>query len=165
MLMQQRRGWVRFAMVLSVMAVLLLSASAVFAVAAKFHSTASSVNDNGALRVDFDQRGLGNADINYTLTADAEATWFCINRGGNNPSAANKRDVVAEVSAGGTFQAENGRVVASLTAGPPSAGDFSCPGGQTLRLGSVSYTNIVLTDTTNNVSVNVADASRTFFTP
>jgi hypothetical protein len=31
-------------------------------------------------------------------------------------------------------------------------------------LASVSYTNIVLTDTTNNVSTTVPDASRTFFT-
>jgi hypothetical protein len=30
-------------------------------------------------------------------------------------------------------------------------------------LGSVSYTNIVLTDTTDNVSTVVPNASRTFF--
>jgi hypothetical protein len=30
-------------------------------------------------------------------------------------------------------------------------------------LAAVSYTNIVLTDTTNGVSTSVADASRTFF--
>jgi hypothetical protein len=53
--------------------------------------------------------------------------------------------------------------VASLSAGPISAGGFSCPGGQRLVLASVSYTNIVLTDTTNNVSTTAPDASRTFF--
>ena len=68
----------------------------------------------------------------------------------------------AEVSAAGSFEPKNGRVQASLTAGPPSAGDFSCPPGQTLVFASVSYTNIVLTDTTNNVSTTVPDASRTF---
>jgi hypothetical protein len=31
------------------------------------------------------------------------------------------------------------------------------------RMLAVSYTNIVLTDTTNNVSTRVPDASRTFF--
>jgi hypothetical protein len=52
-------------------------------------------------------------------------------------------------------------VVASLEAGPPSAGSFSCPNGQRLVLASVSYTNIELTDTTNGVSASLADASRT----
>jgi hypothetical protein len=68
------------------------------------------------------------------------------------------------VSGGGSFEAKNGRVVASLSAGPISAGDFTCPSGQRLVLASVSYTNIVLTDTTNGVSTSVPDASRTFFT-
>jgi hypothetical protein len=52
--------------------------------------------------------------------------------------------------------------VGSISAGPPSAGAFSCPSGQRLVLASVSYTNGVLTDTTNNVSTAVPDASRTF---
>jgi hypothetical protein len=51
----------------------------------------------------------------------------------------------------------------SISLGPLSAGSFSCPSGQTLVLASVSYTNITLTDTTNNVSTSVADTSRTFF--
>ena len=72
--------------------------------------------------------------------------------------------VNAEVSASGSFEPRNGRVQASLTAGPPSAGAFSCPSGQRLVLASGSYTNIVLTDTTNGVSTTVPDASRTFFT-
>jgi hypothetical protein len=131
--------------------------------APKFHAASSSVNNAGALVVSFDERGLGNENITYTLTADAEATYACINRGGHNPSAANKRTFNAEVSGGGSFEPKNGRVIASLTAGPISAGDFSCPGGQRLVLASVSYSNIVLTDTTNNVSTTVPDVSRTFF--
>jgi hypothetical protein len=157
----------RIAMSLLIGAVLLLAVGAVsaIAVAAKFHSVTSSVDNSGALVVSFDQRGLGNEDISYTLTADAVANFYCINGGGKNPAAANKRTVNAEVSAGGTFSPRNGRVIASLSAGPPSAGDFSCPPGQRLRFGDVTYTNIVLTDTTNGVTVNVADASRTFFVP
>jgi len=130
--------------------------------APKFHSATSSVNNAGALVVSFDERGLGNTNIDYTLTADATAVYACINGGGNHPQAANKETVNAEVSAGGSFEPKNGRVVASLSAGPPSAGDFSCPSGQRLVLASVSYTNIVLTDTTNGVSTSVPDASRTF---
>ena len=131
--------------------------------APKFHSATSSVNNDGALVVSWDERGLGNENIDYTLTADATAVYACINRGGKNPEAANKETINDDVSAGGSFEARNGRVQASLAAGPISAGDFSCPGGQRLVLASVSYTNIVLTDTTNNTSTTVPDASRTFF--
>jgi hypothetical protein len=133
------------------------------AAAPKFHSATSSVNNAGALVVDFDERGLGNENVDYTVTADATAVYACLNRGGNHPEAANKETINAEVSAAGSFEPKNGRMVASLTAGPPSAGGFSCPSGQRLVLASVSYTNIVLTDTTNNVTTSVPDASRTFF--
>ena len=67
-----------------------------------------------------------------------------------------------QVSSGGSFQAKNGRVQASLTTGPLSAGAFSCPSGQTLVLACVSYTNITLADTTNNVTAAIAAVSRTF---
>jgi hypothetical protein len=129
--------------------------------APKFHSATSSVNNAGALVADFDERGLGNENIDYTLTANASAVYACINGGGNHPQAANKETVNAEVSAAGSFEPKNGRVLASLSAGPPSAGSFSCPNGQRLVLASVSYTNIVLTDTTNEVTASLADASRT----
>jgi hypothetical protein len=137
-------------------------ASAAFA-APHFASATSSVGNNGALVVSFDERGLGNENIDYTLTADATAVFACINGGGNHPKAANKETVNSEVSASGSFEPKNGRVRASLAAGPPSAGSFSCPNGQRLVLASVSYTNIVLTDTTNGESTGVADASRVFF--
>ena len=132
--------------------------------APKFHSATSSVANSGALVVNFDERGLGNDNVDYTLTADATAVFACINGGGNHPQAANKETVNSEVSAAGSFEPKNGRVVASLSAGPPSAGSFSCPNGQRLVLASVSYTNVVLTDTTNDVTTSVPAASRTFFT-
>ena len=56
------------------------------AVAAEFHSTTASVNNNGSLTVNFDQRGLGEGNIDYTLTAHADATFACIN-GGYRPLA------------------------------------------------------------------------------
>jgi hypothetical protein len=129
---------------------------------AHFFSATSAVDSGGALVVSWDEAGLGNENIDYTLTADATAIWACINGGGNHPKAANKETVAAQVSAGGSFQAKNGRVQASLTAGPLSAGDFSCPSGQKLTLGKVTYTNIVLTDTSNNVSAFPSDVCRSF---
>jgi hypothetical protein len=155
-----RRIAVGFAMIaLSTLAI----ASPAFANGANFHSTSSSVADNGSLVVSFDERGLGNDNIDYVLTADATAEYACINGGENHPQAANKETVNAEVSASGSFEPKNGRVVASLSAGPPSAGLFSCPSGQHLVLASVSYTNVVLTDVSNGVVANVSDVSRTFF--
>jgi hypothetical protein len=136
--------------------------STALAAAPKFHSATSSVNNDGALVVNFDERGLGNENVDYTLTSDATALYACINRGGKNPEAANKQSFEGQVSGGGSFEVKNGRVVASLTAGPLLAPQFTCPPGQRRVLASVSYTNIVLTDTTNNVSTSVPDASRTF---
>jgi len=159
------RIMVRSAMlaVLATLVAVLGFAAPAFAAAPKFHSATSSVNNAGALVVSFDERGLGNDNIDYTLTADGTAVYACINGGGNHPQAANKETINAEVSAAGSFEPKNGRVVASLSAGPPSPGSFSCPNGQRLVLASVAYTNIVLTDTTNNVSTAVPNASRTFF--
>jgi hypothetical protein len=137
-------------------------ASAVYAQAPKFHDSDSSVNNAGALVVSFDERGLGNENVDYLLTADATALYACINRGGNHPQAANKESFEGQVSEGATIEPKNGRVVADLVTGPLSSGDFTCPGGQRLVLASVSYTNIVLTDLTNNVSTTVDDVSRTF---
>ncbi|NGY63258.1 hypothetical protein G7043_30490 [Lentzea sp. NEAU-D13] len=115
------------------------------------------------MTVSFDERGLGNENIDYTLTADATAVFACINGGGNHPQAANKETINSEVSATGSFEAKNGRVRASLTTGTPSAGGFACPRGQRLVLASVTYTDILLTDTTNGVSTSVPGTSRTFF--
>jgi hypothetical protein len=133
------------------------------AVAANFFDTSATVNNNGSLTVSFDERGLGNGNIDYTLTADVDATFACINGGNKNPSAANKRTISSEVSASGSFESKNGRVVASLTTEAPTAGDFTCPPGQRLVLASVTYSNIVLTDTTNDSSTTVDDVTRVFF--
>ena len=144
----------------ALIAPLAIATAAQASTAPKFHDAVSIVDHaTGALFVAFDERGLGNLNVDYLLSADASAVYACVNGGGNHPKAANKETVNAEVSAGASFEPKNGRVVASLSAGPPSAGDFNCPPGQTLVLASVSYTNVVLTDLTNGVTVAVADAS------
>jgi hypothetical protein len=129
---------------------------------AHFFSANSSVNDDGALVVNWDEAGLGQQQVNYTLSADATAIYACINGGGNHPKATNKQTVAGQVNNGATFMPENGRVKESLTAGPLSAGSFTCPSGQTLVLAKVTYSNIVLTDTTNNVVANPPDVCRSF---
>ncbi len=98
------------------------------------------------------------------IVTNATATYACLNGGGNHPKAANKESVNGPLTVPGSFApTKNGRVIASLPAGPLSAGDFSCPSGQTFVLASVSYNDITLTDTTNNVSTTVLNVSKTFF--
>ena len=152
----------RLSLLAAALSVTALAFAAPALAAPHFQSASSSVNNAGALVVNFDERGLGNDNVTYTLTADATALYACINRGGKNPEAANKQSFEGQVSGGGSFEVKNGRVVASLTAGPLLAPQFTCPSGQNRVLAAVTYTNIVLTDTTNNVSTTVPDASRTF---
>jgi hypothetical protein len=130
---------------------------------AHFFSATSSVADNGALVVTFDEAGVGQQTVDLSLTATGSATYACINGGGNHPKAANKETDTGPVAGSGSFApTKNGRVSGSLSAGPP-ASNLTCPSGQTFVLACVSYTGITLTDNTNNVSTPVADVSRTFF--
>jgi hypothetical protein len=124
------------------------------AVSPHFVSASGTLNANGSLTVNFKEAGLGtNQNIDYVLSGDATATYVCVNNGGANPSAKNKTTVAGPVSASGTFNSgKNGNVTASLTVNPPPS-DISCPSGQSLELASVSYTNVTLTDTTDNISV------------
>jgi hypothetical protein len=150
---------------IGIIAVLSLMALAIVAVPAlaqneHFVRASGNVNADGSLTVSFKEAGLGtNELINYTLSADATATYVCVNRGGANPSAQNKTTVAGPVSASGTFNSgKNGQVTASLTVSPPPS-DITCPPGQSLELASVSYTNVTLTDTTNNISISFGDFS------
>jgi len=109
------------------------------------------------LVVSFKEAGLGTNQLTtYVASADATATYVCVNRGGANPSAANKTSVTEPVTATGTFPSgKNGQVTASLTISAPGAGSFSCPPGQSLELAQVTYSNVAITDTTNNVRQSI----------
>jgi hypothetical protein len=127
-----------------------------------FLNAADAINfDNGNLTCSWKEAGLGNNQlITYVCSASATATFVCVNRGSRNPSAANKTNVSGDVSAEGTFNSgKNGSITASLIVSPPGAGSFDCPSGQSLELAQVSYTNVILTDTTNGVAVSLADQS------
>ncbi|HEX6354745.1 hypothetical protein [Actinophytocola sp.] len=138
---------------------LLLVAFALPASADSPHFLRASASLSGTeLTVSFKEAGLGNnAQIDYVASADATATYVCVNRGGSNPSAANKTTVTAPVSETGTFTSgKNGSITASLTISPPGPGSFTCPSGQSRQLASASYTNVAITDTTNNVTEPIA---------
>lgn len=128
---------------------------------AHFMSATSAVNNVGKLVVTFDEAGVGQQTVDLSLTANGNATYACLNGGGNHPKAANKESVTGPVSGSGSFApTKNGRVSGSLEAGPP-ASNLTCPSGQTFVIACVSYTNIVLSDLTNGASTPVADVSRT----
>ncbi len=135
-----------------------LMSGAALADSPHFIRATGSLNNDGSLTVNFKEAGLGtNQNIDYVLSADGTATWVCVNRGGANPSARNKTTVNGPVTATGTFNSgKNGQVTASLTVNPPPS-DISCPKGQSLELASASYTNVVLTDTTNGVFIELGD--------
>jgi hypothetical protein len=149
-----------FLILVAAFATAALAVPGALATSPHFISASGTLNANGSLTASFKEAGLGtNQNINYTLSADGTATYVCVNKGGSNPSAQNKTTVSGPVSASGTFSSgKNGNVTASLTVNPPPS-DISCPNGQRLELASVSYTNVTLTDTTNNVSISLGDFS------
>lgn len=125
-----------------------------------FRDTSASVDSNGALSVFIDEGGVGNATVNYTIDWTASATYGCFNGGGNHPKASNKETSSASGAATVTLNPINGRVMTSTGpisgTPPPPPSTFSCPSGQTLELISVSYNPVVVTDTTNNVSITLS---------
>ena len=109
------------------------------------------------VQVCWKEAGLGdNQNISYEASAFVTATFHCVNGGGNCPNAANKVTISGPVTATGTFASgKNGQITACLTLeapAPPDPGDFSCPGGQTLTLSEISFSNITIKDTTNSVT-------------
>jgi len=108
---------------------------------------------HGGLFVTFKEVGLGGGDATeYSVSATATAVYGCVNGGSNHPRATNKQTTTAPVTALGTFSStKNGTVSGSLAVPPLGPGDFTCPSGQTQVLVSTSYTDVVLTDTTNGV--------------
>lgn len=154
--------------VLGALLVVLLISFGAFAQNPHFNTATDFIaiagDEAGDLVAHWKEVGLGdNVLISYVLEAQGSATYACINKGGNHPSATNKETVNGPVSASGNFSSgKNGAITASLFAEEPSAGNFSCPGGQTLYLTAVSYSGVTLTDTTNSVAVALPDVTQTF---
>jgi hypothetical protein len=137
------------------------------AIAGSPHFLRFSAAANGSgVEVSFKEAGLGNNQvIHYLATANATATWVCINGGRKNPSASNKQEVSGLVSAEGDFSSgKNGSISGSLDLGAPDS-SLSCPNGQHLELACASYTNITLQDTTNSVSAGTISGPITFSDP
>jgi hypothetical protein len=139
--------------ILAIVAVLfglvIAMATPAFADSPNFHFATSSISSStGALSVSFKETGLGNTVVTeqITLTVDtATAEYQCFNNGGNHPKAGNKETVSMSLTTTGSFPVRNGQTTGSISAGPPSQGDFTCPSGQSLFLQSVTYSGITVT--------------------
>jgi hypothetical protein len=151
----------RFARIVAALAAILTTLA--FAAVAQADSphfikaSAAGPNSAGQLVVSWKEAGLGdNQLITYVASAEATATYACINGGENHPQATNKETVTEPVSATGTFSSgKNGSIAQSLTINPPSAGSFTCPPGQRRVLASVTYTDVAISDTTNGVTEGI----------
>jgi hypothetical protein len=123
--------------------------------------TTAACTPESSLRVTFKEAGLESGSVEtIVLSGQGSATYQCFNNGGHNPKAGNKTTVEGPVSASGNFQAaKNGNIIGSLLLAPPSAGDFSCPSGQSL-VGptEVSFSGVTLTDTTSGATTDVGAA-------
>lgn len=134
-------------------------ATTALAVNVHFTYATNSTDAAGNLAVAFQEAGLGaGMTISYKTTADVTATWGCYNKSGKVPTATNKRTSTGVASNIAVLTAaKNGNITGKLvTQLPPVAPvDFRCPSGQTLKLVSAAWTNIVLRDLTTPISVNV----------
>jgi hypothetical protein len=117
--------------------------------------TASFTEDFDILST-FKEAGVGNnVSITYNLTATATGACACVTKNGNCPQAANKIPPIGVLGTGTLESDKNGNIVGSLIAEEPECQQVSpatCPHGQTNTLTSISYSDITLTDTNNNVS-------------
>jgi hypothetical protein len=159
----------RFRFVSVMIAALVCAVGVVWAQSPHFVGKVTAALDQDSnVVVSFKEAGLGNnLLITYEVSADATATYNCVNKGGQCPNAANKVTVIDHVTATGIFKSDkNGSVTGSLTLTPPGPGGFTCPSGQTATLSKVTYKNIKVTDTTNNVSQSAtpSEFSATLFT-
>jgi hypothetical protein len=126
-----------------------------------FIKSATSASLSGAnLVCTFKEAGLESGSTETVTCSATEAiTYECVNNGGKNPSASNKRTFRTTGSASGQFSADrNGNIIGTLTITAASAASlgFSCPSGQTVTLVSVTYSNVQVVDSTSGASVAIA---------
>jgi hypothetical protein len=119
------------------------------------NATSASL-DGTSLVVQFKEAGLSSGAVEtIQVTAHLDATYKCINGGGNNPSDPKKTTISSDVSASGVFTAgQNGNLIGSLTVSAPAAATvLSCPGGQTATLTAVAWSAIRIDDLTSGASL------------
>jgi hypothetical protein len=111
-----------------------------------------------SLVVQFKEAGLSAGSMETVqATAHLDATYQCVNGGGNVPSDPKKTTISSEVSASGVFEVtKNGNLVGSLTLNAPAAASvLDCPGGQTATLSAVMWSDVRVTDHTSGATLPI----------
>lgn len=116
---------------------------------------AGSEYNKGDLSVNFTETGLSESSVNYTLSASNTATYTC-------PDGSTVTFGGAEQSQPSDRVVSGGKVKSAMFLGHAPYGG-GCPTPSPILTG-VSYTNILLKDTTNNMPASVADTSAQFGT-
>jgi hypothetical protein len=131
-----------------------------------FISATSSISGTGVLSATFKEAGLGNnQNIDYTLTADVNATFGFVNNGGNVVQGVPWLVTSTTLASTTLSSDKNGNIVGTLT-GTALTPNLAQPNGNNWRqVIDVSYTNVFVNDTTNDVSIQVADQSVNTFPP
>jgi hypothetical protein len=131
-------------------AVLVLAASAVGAPVAWagsphfVDSTVTAARTDNTLTVSGKEAGLGAEEqVHIMVNATAE----CINKGEKHPKAVNKESISSQ----GEFPVQNGRAEFSLSLATAFKPECAPPM-------TVAFTNVKVTDTTNNISVSLTGA-------
>jgi hypothetical protein len=131
-----------------------------------FVSATSSISDTGVLSATFKEAGLGdNQNIDYTLTATVDATFGYVNNGGNVVQGVPWLVTSTTLASTTLTSDKNGNVEGTLT-GTPLTSNLAEPSGNNWRqVIDVTYSGVYVNDTTNGVSVQVADQSVNTFPP
>lgn len=141
----------------AVAAILALGLFAQAALAANPHFVRASATRQGqSLVVSFKEAGLGNNQtVTIQASADFSRTDSCVNKGGKVPSDPKKTVTQGTVSKSGNFTSDkNGNITGSLTL--TTSTSLQCPPGQRATLISLTFSNVRVTDLTNNVSRSIS---------
>ena len=141
----------QFKVVLVIVAALACAVSVAWAQNIRFSKATATLVDTDVV-VSWKEAGLaGNQNIAYVASAWANAIYVCVRQDGTCSGGCDFWNVEAPVSAAGTFvSGKNGSITASLILEPPVPEECLCMG--TLTLSKVSYSNIQITDQTNNIT-------------
>ncbi|NNU27945.1 hypothetical protein [Isoptericola sediminis] len=128
----------------------------------------ASLGGDYSLTVSFKEAGLPSGAVEtVTATADLEATYQCINGGGNNPADPKKTTISTTVSGSDEFTAgKNGQIKGSVTLQVVPADEaLDCPNGQTSTLTAGTWSNISIEDETSGAFYSFGDESFSFGAP